>query len=171
MTREPDLFDHASQPEAPEDDEGPRLCAHCGQRVRKLNPHHMDRQKVRMLELLAMARLAGADWVRVEAGREIEVGGRMVKAPYCAQLHAMRLLWFGLVDHGERRSGEYRINKAGADFITGNAHVPAVIYCRDGVVVKRSEKLVTVRDARGVVLDEEYWANYHAVQVHDWRFE
>lgn len=135
-------------------------CPHCKQKIRKMNPHRMCKNKVRMLEFLAKAN----DWVFVEAGRGAVVEGQVTKAPYRAQAHCSVLTWFGLAEHGERRSGMYRITDAGVNFLLNQHLVPKVIWSRDGKVVERDTMLVGIESVRGVVLDKEYWDNYPLVQ-------
>lgn len=149
-----------------EEDDKPRICECCGQKIRKLNPHRMDKQKVATLEILAKARIEGNEWVKMLAGDKCIVGGITKHAPYRAGEHAMRLTWFGLAEHGDRRSGLYRITPLGLQFLTGDALVHGLIYCRNGKVVETTPDLVRVSDVRGVVLDEEYWSNYAAIQKH-----
>lgn len=135
-------------------------CPHCKQRIRKLNPHRMCKNKVRMLEFLFKA----GDWVFVEAGRGAVVNGQVSRAPYRAQAHCSVLVWFGLAEHGERRSGMYRITEDGIKFLTNLHRVPKVIWSRDGKVVERDTVMVGIESIRGVVLDKEYWDNYPLVQ-------
>ncbi len=135
-------------------------CPHCKQKIRKMNPHRMCKNKVRMLEFLAKAN----DWVFVEAGRGAIVEGQIAKAPYRAQAHCSVLTWFGLAEHGERRSGMYRITEDGIKFLRNEHLVPRVIWSRDGKVVERDTTVVGIESIRGVVLDKEYWDNYSLVQ-------
>jgi len=139
-------------------------CVCCGQRIRKLNPHRMCKQKVAVLELLGKASVAGMDWVKVLEGSSIMIGGDRIHAPYRARAHASRLEWFGLAEHGETRSGLYRITKAGFAFLLGEHTVPATIYCKDGLVVERDTKMVGLNDVCNVVLDKAYWDNYRNIQ-------
>lgn len=136
------------------------ICHCCGQKIRKLNPHRMCKQKVELLILLHKAK----DWVFVQEGYGAEVNGKMERAPYRARAHASRLVWFGLAEHGATRSGLYRITKAGIDFLGGNHAVPEVIWCKDGAVVESSSKLVMISSIKDVVLDKEYWDTYHLQQ-------
>lgn len=136
------------------------ICPHCQQKIRKMNPHRMCKNKVRMLEFLAKAN----DWVFVEAGRGAIVEGQVTRAPYRAQAHCSVLTWFGLAEHGERRSGMYRVTEDGLKFLRNEHQVPKVIWSRDGRVVEVDSILVGINSVRGVVLDKEYWDNYHQVQ-------
>lgn len=138
------------------------ICECCGQKIRKLNPHRMCKQKV---DLLKMLHRAEGDWVFVQAGYGVEINGKMERAPYRANQHASRLVWFGLAEHGPVRSGKYRITPNGVKFLAGLHEVPATIYCKDGVVVETTEKKVGIRDVRGIILDKEYWDNYAHIQV------
>lgn len=135
-------------------------CPHCRQKIRKMNPHRMCKNKVRMLEFLAKAN----DWVFVEAGRGAVVEGQVTKAPYRAQAHCSVLTWFGLAEHGERRSGLYRITEDGIKFLRGEHMVPKCIWSRDGRVVERDTIMVGIGSVKDVVLDKEYWDNYANVQ-------
>ena len=136
-------------------------CESCGQAIKKLNPHRMDRQKVRVLEDVAKLNGQGYKWVLVREGDALQIpDGPKVRTAYLARSHANRLCWFGLMDNRAPRTGAYRVNKSGYNFLRGNLMVPERIWCRDGAVVERSEKLVTVRQVEGVVLDKAYWDDY-----------
>ena len=52
----------------------------------------MCKQKVSVLEIMAKAN----DWVIAQHGHGIIVNGVSVRAPYRAEAHASRLVWFGL---------------------------------------------------------------------------
>jgi len=144
---------------------GPLFCHTCGQKVRRLNPHRMDAQKVRVLELLAMSSIEGNQWVKAREGGSVEIAGTRRRAPYLARVHCNRLMWFGLVRHDdERRSGRYSCTPLGLQFLLGKARVPARIYCKDGRVVTISTDTVSVDQVRNVVLDKAYWDNYAALQ-------
>lgn len=140
----------------PDDD----CCPCCHQRIRKLNPHRMCKQKVALLEILAKA----GGWVKVQEGYGAQVGDSMVRAPYRARAHASRLEWFGLVEHGPTRSGLYRATDAGILFLKGAHGVPSVIWCKDGEVIERDSKMVTVSSVRNAVLDKAYWDAYPSIQ-------
>ena len=49
------------------------ICACCGQKIRKLNPHRMCKQKVDLLQMLFRAK----DWVFVQAGYGVEINGKV----------------------------------------------------------------------------------------------
>lgn len=132
------------------------ICECCGQKIRKLNPHRMCKQKVILLQILYQAN----DWVFVQEGYGVEVQGKMIRAPYRARAHASRLVWFGLAEHGPVRSGKYRITQEGIMFLAGLHKVPSIIYCKDGDVLESSEIKVGIEDVKGIVLDKEYWDNY-----------
>jgi hypothetical protein len=104
------------------------------------------------------------DWVFLQEGYGAEVDGKMERAPYRARAHASRLVWFGLAEHGATRSGLYKITQQGINFLAGIHSVPSIIYCKDGVVVEKSNKQVTVREIKNIVLDKEYWDNYYMLQ-------
>ena len=126
-----------------------KTCECCGQRIRKLNPHRMDKKKVALLELLAKH----GDWMEVKAGRITGFNGD-------EQVFAMRLGWFGLAEHGAQRSGMYRATPAGISFLLGLLNVPRIIWCRDGQVFDKSDDMVDVYSVRHVVLDKKYWDDY-----------
>ncbi len=132
------------------------ICNGCGQSIRKLNPHHMDKKKVSVLEAIAKLNLMGHQWVLVSEGMTGEV---VVNTPYCHE-HAARLAWFELIETQARRSGLYRVTEPGLLFLCGKHEVPNVIYCRDGVVVERSKELTRINQIRSVVLDKVYWNDY-----------
>ena len=136
------------------------ICPCCKQKIRKLNPHRMDRQKVLVLEMLAKLKHLGHEWVRVTEGREIVAGGRTYETAYLARVHANRLVWFGLAQHGPPRSAQYQITQIGEDFLLGRASVPETIWCRDAEVFERSYKYVSIQDVKHVVLDKAYWDSY-----------
>ena len=135
-------------------------CQACQQKIRKLNPHSMCKNKIAMLDMLGRA----GDWVFVEAGRGAVIQGRVSRAPYRAQAHCSVLVWFGLAEHGERRSGMYRITDAGVKFLRGEHQVPKVIWSRDGRIVDRDTTQVAIGSVKNLVLDKEYWDNYHLHQ-------
>jgi len=136
------------------------ICECCGQKIRKLNPHRMCKQKVHLLQILFKAN----DWVFVQEGYGAMVDGKMERAPYRARAHASRLVWFGLAEHGATRSGLYRITDNGVKFLAGNHAVPSIIYCKDGEVVETTDKKVSIREVKNIVLDKEYWDNYGSLQ-------
>lgn len=146
----------------------PEVCTCCGQRIRKLNPHHMDRQKCRVLIDLARLQRQGIEWVLMKEGEFMEPVGlaARLKTAYCARAHATRLSWFGLVDWNGRRTGEYRVNENGRLFLARKLAVPRTIYCRDGQVVSTSPERVTIEQCAGVILDKEYWDDYPLAQVY-----
>lgn len=136
------------------------ICNCCGQRLRKLNPHRMCKHKVSVLEILAKAN----DWVIAQHGHGVIVNGVPVRAPYRAEAHASRLVWFGLAEHGAPRSGLYRITQEGRNFLEGKHVVPKTIWCKDGIVVTSDPILVAIGSIKNVVLDKEYWDNYGSIQ-------
>ena len=135
-------------------------CPACKQKIRKLNPHRMCKNKVAMLEMLGKA----GDWVFVEAGRGAVIQGQVSRAPYRAQAHCSVLVWFGLAEHGERRSGMYRISGNGIKFLCGEYQVPKVIWSREGSIVERDTTMVSIGSVKDLVLDKDYWDNYYQYQ-------
>jgi hypothetical protein len=129
------------------------VCPHCEQKIRKLNPHRMCKSKIALLNYIAQQE----DWVKISTGSPRQVAGD-------AAVLAIRLEWFGLVEHGPRRSGLYRATLDGINFLKGTHAVPKVIWCRDGRVVDRDTMLVTIGSVKHVVLDNAYWSAYPAMQ-------
>ena len=144
----------------------PTVCECCGQRIRKLNPHHIDRQKLHVLLDLWKARQDGGDcWCKMYEGEYMEVllpSGVISKrrTAYLARTHAMRLAWFGLTEWRGPRTGEWRISPVGLTFLQGQTDMPRTLWCRDGAVVKVSEERCTIREAYQLLLDKEYWDRY-----------
>jgi hypothetical protein len=136
------------------------ICACCGQKVRKLNPHSMDKQKVRMLEILGK----NGGWMKLTEGATAIGRHGITVTPYRARAHASRLVWFGLAEHSGRRTGLYRITPDGYSFLIGAHAVPNIIYCKDGLVVERGTSAVSINDIKGVILDTAYWDNYASLQ-------
>lgn len=128
---------------------GVNSCQCCGQKIRKPNPHRMCRSKVALLEYIAKEQ----DWVKISTNSKLQLVGD-------AAVLALRLEWFGLVEHGPHRSGLYRVTDAGIDFLRGLHLVPRVIWCRDGKVLDQDTVLISVRSVKKVVLDKDYWDNY-----------
>ncbi len=149
-------FDVSDEPPEP-----PRFCSCCNQKIRKLNPHRMDRQKVKLLvRLLELGHFAEESWVKISTGNQKQITGD-------AAVLALRLCWFGLAEHGPMRSGLFRITDLGKQFLAGVAQVPEVIWCRDSKVVERSSTLVSIGSIKNVVLDKDYWNSYPNIQRND----
>lgn len=129
------------------------FCECCGQKVRKLNPHRMCRKKVALLEFIAKQH----DWVKISTGTQKQLTGD-------AAVLALRLEWFGLVEHGPIRSGLYRATTNGIAFLKGKHSVPKVIWCRDAKVIESDSTLISIASVKNVVLDKEYWDNYYMLQ-------
>lgn len=128
------------------------VCPHCEQKIRRLNPHRMCRSKIALLNYIA----SQEDWVRITNVHRVSIGD--------AAVLAIRLQWFGLVEHGPRRSGLYRATPDGINFLKGTHAVPKVIWCRDGKVVDRDTTLLTVGSFKNVILDNAYWSAYPSMQ-------
>lgn len=143
-----------------------RVCESCGQKIRKLNPHTMDSQKIRVLQDVAKLNIKGYEWVLVKEGEALqtETDDLKVRTAYRARAHASRLVWFGLLDHRGHRSGAYKVNQRGLDFLVGRLAVPRTIYCREGVVVELAQEHVRIHDVKNVCLDKQYWDDYHKLQ-------
>ena len=98
-------------------------------------------------------------------GRQLQLAKEMKKEEEDFTLridavHAGRLVWFGLAERKEQRSGLYRVTKKGVRFLKGLEKVPRRIYTSKGCVVDQDEEMVSVYDVKNVVLDKEYWDNY-----------
>ena len=146
-----------------------KVCESCGQKIRKLNPHRMDSQKVRVLEDIAKLNLAGHSWVLATEGydlKTVDVTPVVRKTAYRARAHASRLVWFGLLDHEGTRTGHYRVNPNGLQFLAGLRAVPQTILCKDGVVIERSQEETRISDVKKVILDKAYWDEYWKRQKH-----
>lgn len=134
------------------------ICPACLQRIRKLNPHHMDKQKVMLLDSIARIGMDSQDgWVKVSTGQDQQITGD-------AAVLALRLSWFFLVERGVKRSGMFRVTEYGMQFLKGIASVPSVIYCKDGQVVEWSDDMVVVSQVKDVILDRHYWSSYPSMQ-------
>jgi hypothetical protein len=144
----------------PADGNDPKFCEHCGQPIRKLNRHIMDRAKYDLLVEIARLNQQGHCWVKVQRdGRLIKEEERAFTIQ-CDAIHASRLYWFGLLQRKSARDGEYQVSKLGLAFLAGHATVPARIYCRRGVVEMQSIQHVKVQDIKHVVLDQTFWDRY-----------
>lgn len=142
-----------------------KVCGECGQKIRKLNPHSMDSQKVRVLEDIAKLNHQGYEWVLAKEGEALETDdGERTRTAYLARAHATRLVWFGLLENQGHRTGAYRVNEDGIKFLGGQIGVPQTIYCREGKVVERSEEQVFIHAVKGVTFDKPYWDNYWQLQ-------
>lgn len=140
-------------------------CDKCGQKIRKLNPHSMDYQKVRVLEDIAKLNEKGHGWVLAKEGEALETeDGEKFRTAYRARAHASRLVWFGLLDYQGTRSGAFRVNQKGLEFLGGHISVPEKIYCRDGEVIEKSGEEVWISQVRDVAFDKAYWDSYWTKQ-------
>ena len=148
-------------------------CPCCGMSVRKLNKHCMDKSKVRVLYDIYRIQMQHNDWVKAEQGDVLCVRRRPVpwskwiryQTAKCADAHACRLKWFGLLKKREKRSGEYKITKKGIAFLQGRGLVPAFILVRDGNIWEESPDQVGIAEVAAVIHDKTYWDNYALEQV------
>ena len=140
-------------------------CSACGQRIRKLNPHRMDRAKVELLERIAKLNDRHG-WVKVQRDGRLIPEAERTFSIQCDDVHALRLTWFGLLERKEMRSGLYRVTPCRYQFLQGRWKVPALIMCRDGVVVEASVEEVAVHEVKDVILDKRYWDTYAGRQLH-----
>lgn len=148
------------EPQSPESVEHarPHTCPECGQKIRKLNPHRMDAAKVEVLARFGRHAAAGHGWVKFQSDPRLVVEGEPTVVT--DQVHVYRLCWFALLESKERRSGYYRITAHGVGFLAGRQMVPEVIWCREGVVARRSGGLLSVSQVKDVILDKAYWDQY-----------
>jgi len=145
-------------------------CPTCNQRLRHLNPHSMDRRKVEVLEAIAKLNSAGIVWVKVQRDGNLIRPEDQETTIQTDDVHALRLVWFGLLMSKGKRTGMYRATPAGFDFLGGRHSVPRKIYCRDGKMETSERTLVYVHQVRGVIFDKAYWDSYHGIQLEDRRF-
>jgi len=75
-------------------------------------------------------------------------------------VHALRLSWFGLLEHRKKRSPEYRVTEYGVRFLRGKSGIPEWITVKGGGVVKRAQTAIMIEGVRGVYFDKEYWDEY-----------
>lgn len=137
-----------------------KKCESCGQRIRKLNPHSMDKNKVEVLRDIAKINAKGHEWVKVQRDPRLITRDDWDFTIQVDCVHVLRLYWFGLLDRKEHRDGLYKITWLGKQFLCGYASVPEKIYCRDGQVVDQTQKQVSINMVRGVVYDKAYWDSY-----------
>lgn len=146
--------------------DNPIYCTVCDQKIRKLNPHSMDKAKIRMLMSIAILRSSGIDWVRVKAGDTIITpSGTVLKTVERASAQATYLKWFRLLASRGSRSGEYEITQRGIEFLKGQTTVPEKIWCREGLVVYESQDHISI-DQVDVEYNKLYWDQYSDVQAY-----
>lgn len=134
-------------------------CECCGG-SKRLNPHRMDKSKVRVLR--DMARLQTDNlWIRVEGGRGLQgqVTGKWIRSSYDSATLANRLNWYGLIDQQKYRAANWRVNINGFMFLRGRLSVPAKILCRHGTVIYASKEMTFITDIRET-FDKSYWDQY-----------
>lgn len=144
-----------------------RYCETCGQKIRKLNPHSMDKRKVWLLERIARLNASGIEWIKVQRDGNLIPREDRNKTIQCDDVHAMRLKWFGLCETKAFRSGEYKATPKGIRFLKGKESVPSKIWCREGEVVEVEEHRVHVHEIRGVIYDKTYWDSYAVLQRYE----
>lgn len=133
-------------------------CETCGQQVRKLNKHSLDKAKIEILLQIGEMNANGARWVKVQRdGRLIKKGEPAIQ---CDAIHASRLYWFGMLDRYSKRDGLYRITDRGIAFLKGEITAPAAIYCREGKVEFRTKTRVKIDDVKDVVVNKTFWDSY-----------
>ena len=143
-----------------------QYCEACGQKIRKLNPHHMDRSKIAVLDQVAKLNDAGHPWVKLQRDHKLIKQEERSFTIQCDDVHALRLTWFGLLERQAIRTGLYRATRRGLLFLQGQVTVPSVIYCRDGKVFSTSEDSVYIGNVKNVVFDKAYWDSYWERQTY-----
>ncbi len=114
-----------------------KWCNSCGQKIRKLNPHRMDKTKVQILERVAKLHSCGHQWVKMQQD------GSLIRAKEHAftiqtdAVHALRLCWFGLLERQPERTGLFKVTKEGFRFLCDKHSVPTTLYCKDGEVIEQ----------------------------------
>ena len=152
------------QPDEPDDHDDNRVecCPTCGRAKARQYTHRMDVSKVRVLRLIAERNRRGVEWVHVHRdGSLISDPAREIQD----DVHAMRLMWFGLVERKGHRTGLYRVTELGWRYLAGDASVPERIVCQGGNVLEKSPTTTGIRDAIGTVLDKAYWDAYAEGQI------
>jgi hypothetical protein len=143
-------------------------CPSCGRPMTKANPHTMCKSKVRVLYDICVLNDRGHGLVKPPEGGEGLLklpDGSTYKTVNDCKNHIHRLTWFGLLDRiSGRRTGGYRINENGREFLSGNRSIPKTIFCRDGEVIWESPETIYVNEVSAHFTDE-YWASYAAHQV------
>lgn len=143
-------------------------CPSCGRPMTKANPHTMCRSKVRVLYDICALNDLGHELVKPPEGGEGLLklpDGSSYKTVNDCKNHIHRLTWFGLLDRiSGRRTGGYRINQNGREFLAGTLRIPKTIFCRDGEVIWESPEVVYVNEVFEHFTDE-YWASYATRQV------
>ena len=127
----------------------------------KLYAHSMDYRKVRVLERIAKINI-NQEWVKVQQDSALIKWEERDFTIQIDAVHASRLVWFGLIDSKEKRSGLYRINSSGILFLKGLEPVPGKIYVNNGTVYERSEYVVFIHEVKNVAYDKEFWDKYAA---------
>lgn len=141
-------------------------CTVCDQKIRKLNPHSMDRTKVDLLMTIARMNANGIEWVKIQQDSSLIPAAERHRTLQRDAVHASRLTWFGLLVRMEDRSGEFRVSQSGVDFLLGKSTVPERIWCQGGRVIRKSDNEVTVHQIKDVVYDKAYWDQYPRVQTY-----
>ena len=145
----------------------PEFCSSCHQKIRPLNPHGMDKTKVRVLNDIGLIITRGHKWAKVVADPATIKPEEADRTFATDDVHVSRLRWFGLVETRERRSGLYRVTEKGILFLCGEQSIPETIWCRDGKVVEESRARVYIHQVRHVVYSKIHWDNYRATQRPD----
>lgn len=154
------LFDKEAQRQNSE----AKYCDCCGQKIRKLNPHTMDKSKVKLLLRIFYLNETGIEWVKIQQDTSLIKKSEEERTIQCDAVHASRLKWFGLLDLKGKRSGEYKINEYGINFLQGKLSVPKRIWCSKGAVIERDSEKVFIGKVKGIALNKNYWDDYYLEQ-------
>lgn len=144
------------------DDDGLKHCECCGQVVRKAYPHRMDRSKIEILKQIAQLNRTYT-WIKLQQDGRLISDEERPRTIQCDAVHGCRLFWFKLLDYKGPRTGMYRVNQRGLDFLRGNLTVPERIWCLGGQVERKSFDEVSIDQIKGVVLNKQYWDGYPTI--------
>lgn len=144
------------------DDDGKKHCQCCGQAISKAYPHRMDRSKIEILTQIAQINRTYV-WVKLQQDGRLISDVNRASTIQCDAVHGCRLYWFKLLDYRGPRSGQYRVNQRGIDFLRGKLKVPERIWCIGGHIERVAFEKVSIDQVKGVVLNKQYWDGYPTI--------